>query len=107
MTDPLEVGDYVLATKWNDGSPCDHFCIGFLAGYTWHNRYDILDNSGKLFRGNGFRRAERITAEEGKALLRIFPEIANKPGRSLWWHLASLRELPEVEQPLLHETNEL
>lgn len=107
MTDPLEVGDYVLATKWDDGSPCDHFCVGFLSGYTWHNRYDIVDNNGKLFRGNGFRRAERITAEEGNALLRIFPEIANKPGRSLWWHLDTLRGKPEPFDPCIPLQEEL
>ena len=27
---PLVRGDYVLATKYADGDPRDHFCVGFL-----------------------------------------------------------------------------
>lgn len=103
----LEIGDYVLATKWDDGSPCDHFCVGFLSGYTWHNRYHVVDGNGELFRGNGFRRVERITREEGEKLLGIFPEIANKPGRSLWWHLGTLRSNPNPFDPCSPSEEEL
>ncbi len=29
LTDLLCVGDYVLATKYHDGNPQDHWCVGF------------------------------------------------------------------------------
>lgn len=89
----LEIGDYVLATKWGDGDPCDQFCVGFVSGFLNKStlRYDIVDGDGNLFRGNGFRRAEKITAEEGEELLKIFPKIANQPGPSLWDHLNRIR----------------
>jgi len=86
-----DIGDYVLATKHNDGDPCDHFFVGFVSGYTWHHRYIIVDNDGNSQRGNGFRRAERITADEGRQLVEMIPEIGDKRGPSVWWHLAKIR----------------
>lgn len=97
----LKKGDYVLATKYDDGSPCDHFCVGFFLGYTDHKprRLDIVDGKGNLFRGNGFRRAEVITEEEGRKLLAIFPEIGDRPGPSLWWHLGKIRGVVDPPDP--------
>lgn len=89
------VGDYVLATKYNDGDPCDHFYVGFVAGYTWHNRYLIVDNDGNNQRHNGFRRVERITADEGRQLVEMMPEIGDKQGPSVWWHLCQIRGIGE------------
>lgn len=67
----LKKGDYVLASKYDDGHLGDNWCVGWFVGMTEHDepRYDIIDNSGNLFRGNGFRRAERITPYVGKALI--------------------------------------
>jgi len=91
----VDIGDYVLATKYFDGSPMDHFAVGFCAGYFENYasgiRYDIINSTGKPFRGNGFRRAEKITVDEGTRLLKLFSKIGGKPGKSLWWHLARLR----------------
>jgi hypothetical protein len=99
---PLQKGDYVLATKYDDGDPCDQFCVGFyrnpLTQYT-KVRHDIVDSDGNLFRGNGFRRAEVITQEEGSALIALFPEISDKPGKSLWWHLGTIRGVPNPYDP--------
>jgi hypothetical protein len=98
----LKEGDYVLATKYDDGDPCDQFCVGFyrnpLTQYT-KVRHDIVDSDGNLFRGNGFRRAEVITQEEGSALIALFPEISDKPGKSLWWHLDTIRGVPNPYDP--------
>lgn len=91
----LKQGDYVLATKYDDGDPCDHFCIGFLQGILrkgFHIRYDVVDGDGNLFRGNGFRRVEKITSEEGTAMLAIFPKISDRPGPSVWEHLNQIRQ---------------
>lgn len=101
---PLQKGDYVLATKWHDGSPCDPFCIGFYAE-KWSSetgnliRHDVVDGGGTPFYRNGFRRAEAITEEEGKALIALIPEIGDKPGRSLWWHLDCIRGVPNPYDP--------
>jgi hypothetical protein len=88
-----DVGDYVLATKYDEGDPCDHFVVGFVSGYTDHTppRYMIVDNEGHNQRCNGFRRAERITETEGRMLVEIFPQIGDKIGPSVWWHLSKIR----------------
>lgn len=91
MEEPT-IGDYVLATKYQDGDPCDHFCVGFLMGYdTKKGRYMVVDHDGNLFRSNGFRRAEKISPEEGRKIVEIMPTIENIPGLSLWAHLEEIR----------------
>lgn len=83
----LEVGDYVLATKWNDGDPEDHWVVGTYTGMlpkVTGDRYMVADAEGNPFRGNGFRRAQKISAERGRWLLEHMKEIENS-GRSLWW----------------------
>lgn len=89
----VAIGDYVLSTKWSDGDPCDHFYIGFVSGYTNHKpaRYMVTDGAGNEQRGNGFRRAEVITGDEGRKLVGISKEIGDKVGPSLWWHLREIR----------------
>lgn len=93
----LKKGDYVLATKYDDGDPCDHFCVGFYRDPLVKGtniRHNIVDSDGNLIRGNGFRRAEVITKEEGEALVALMPKIGDKPGKSLWWHLDMIRGVP-------------
>jgi hypothetical protein len=93
------IGDYVLATKWSDGDPCDHFCIGFVSGITEHGRFLVVDNEGINQRGNGFRRAESIDPEEGRQLVDLMPSTADKRGRSVWWHLGIIRGEAFPENP--------
>jgi hypothetical protein len=96
----IAIGDYVLATKYSDGDPCDHFCVGFVKEIiTTHSphRYDVVDSDGKSFRGNGFRKASKITQQEGEILVNMFPIIGDKPGRSIWWHLRQIRK--EINKP--------
>jgi hypothetical protein len=82
------VGDYVLATKYGDGHPQDHWCVGFYAGLTNPEkydppRYDVVDGEGKNFRGNGFRRIKKITPERGAWMLKHAKDI-ELSGRSVW-----------------------
>lgn len=67
---PLQPGDYVLATKYRDGDPGDHFYVGFFKEVYMHCgtqvRYIIVDDEGKSPRANGFRRCERIAPKLGK-----------------------------------------
>jgi len=81
-----DYGDFVLATKYSDGDPKDEWCVGFLLSMTDHNppRYNIVDSDGKLFRGNGFRKAKKISAKRGAWLLENKSSI-ELGGRSLWW----------------------
>ncbi len=92
------VGDYVLATKYSDGDPGDHFAVGWLKEIYDHygqRRYIVVDAAGKSFRANGFRRCETITADRGDWLVKHFREIEARPlriaddgetliGKSVW-----------------------
>jgi hypothetical protein len=88
----LQIGDYVLATKWHDGDPCDHFVVGYLKQILPYNppRYDVCDSEGKSFRGNGFRRAEKITQEEGTFMLSQVEYLSNNPSESQTSYLGGL-----------------
>jgi hypothetical protein len=91
----IKINDYVLATKYSDGDPRDHFCVGFVKEIMNNYnpaRYDVVDSGGKSFRGNGFRRVMKIKKEEGERLVALFPLIGDKPGKSVWWHLRQIRK---------------
>ena len=93
----LVKGDYVLATKFSDGDPCDHFYVGFFREML-DDRYLVEDEKGELARRGGFRRCERISQEVGNALVSIMPIIGDKPGKSVWWwrrHVKYMRWLKE------------
>lgn len=87
----LAEGDYVLATKYTDGDPQDHWCVGFYAGITAPHydppRFDVVDGDGKQFRGNGFRRVEKIAPERGAWMLQHARDI-ELSGLSVW-HFAT------------------
>jgi hypothetical protein len=87
----LAEGDYVLATKYRDGDPQDHWCVGYYAGITAPHydppRFDVVDGEGKQFRGNGFRRVEKITPERGAWMLKHARDI-ELSGLSVW-HFAT------------------
>jgi hypothetical protein len=87
MSKPNEpqIGDYVIATKYSDGDPCDGWAVGFLAGMTSHAepRYDVVDGDGKSFRAGGFRRARRIAGSTGKKILAL-GDAMQYSGRSVW-----------------------
>jgi hypothetical protein len=71
-------GSYVLATKYNDGDPGDHYAVGYLNSPLDHfgqKRYIVVDNNGKPFRANGFRRCEEITDSEGRWLIEHFHDF--------------------------------
>ena len=84
----VSIGSYVLATKYSDGDPMDHWAIGVYSGINalHYNppRYSVVDDEGNNFRGNGFRRIKKISAERGKWLLERASSIESS-GCSLWW----------------------
>lgn len=83
MKSTPQSGDYVLATKWHDGDPGDHFAIGIYS-HLHGDRHYVLDSDGKQFRANGFRRAEVISRARGEWLLSKIKEI-EEGSRSVWW----------------------
>ena len=90
----LSTGDYVLATKYKDGDPQDHWYVGFLDLVSIRGdgiRYYVKDNNGKLFRRNGFRWVKRINPNEGRWPLEHKEEI-EMSGLSLWEWLTLLRQ---------------
>jgi hypothetical protein len=89
MSEIPKQGDYVFATKYSDGDPSDQWCVGFYDGFR-HDRHFVVDGDGKQFRGNGFRKAAKITAEEGVWLLDVGPRLeGSPPGVNLWDMLAA------------------
>jgi len=44
----VKIGDYVLATKYIDGDPCDQWCIGFVSEH-WPSkkRWLVRDSEGE------------------------------------------------------------
>ena len=93
MNEKLKMGDYVLATKYHDGSPLDNFAIGFYSGIVpLTKRYLVIDEDGKYLRRSGFRRVEKITESEGQQLLSLFPDISDKHGPTLWSYLKRIRK---------------
>ena len=74
----MQKGDYVLATKYADGDPGDQYAVGFFDSMLpkmGGDRYMVVDNGGKQFRGNGFRRCEPITDAEGRWMIERFPHF--------------------------------
>ena len=101
----MQKGDYVLATKYSDGDPGDQWAVGFF-DRTELDRYYVTDESGKQFRGNGFRNVQKITKEEGDYLLKHKEEIESSD-KSLWYHLKAAQEeikYKETSRKLADET---
>lgn len=100
----LKVGDYVVATKYSDGDPGDHFCVGYYAGSYDHygqTRHLVNDPEGNSFRHNGFRRSSRVGRERGEWMVANFPLIERlKDQFSVWhWWRAPWWELHRAASP--------
>jgi len=87
-TKPIAIGDYVLATKYNDGDPKDGWAIGWVGSITNHFnsiRYIIVDATGTVIgRANGFRRAKRISWEKGAWIVNHATAIEKWYSYSMW-----------------------
>jgi hypothetical protein len=64
----VKKGDYCLATKYLDGDPLDHWCVGFYDRKEY-GRHFVVDMLGNQFRGNGFRKVAKISREMGDFFL--------------------------------------
>lgn len=79
----IEKGDYVLATKYADGCPQDHFAVGFFSEMLREDRFVVVDDKGVPFRASGFRRVAKISAGCGAFIVDHMREIECSD-RSLW-----------------------
>jgi hypothetical protein len=98
MAQVLKQGDYVLATKYRSGDPLDHWCVGFFLGMNSQHelRFDIVDANGNIFRGNGFKRAKKISKEKGTLLLAHSLQI-EWSGKSVWYWERNIKKLIKGE----------
>lgn len=64
----MKHGEYVIATKYSDGSCKDQWCIGYFDRYE-NKRYYVINSEGKQFRSNGFRRCEVIDTNIAKFII--------------------------------------
>ena len=107
----LSKGDYVLATKYRDGDPGDHFCVGFYDRTYEHggtDRHLVVDTSGNQFRANGFRRIARIGPRRGSWIVRHLKHITRMQDRFSVWHWyhapwTELEAIPPDPSPLIHK----
>jgi len=95
-TNKIIPGDYVLATKFDDGDPCDRFAVGFFREMLSDN-YLVEDKNGQLFSRNGFSRCEKICQRVGNTLVAAMPFIGDRQGKSLWWWRRHVGELDCIE----------
>ncbi|MEN6379130.1 MAG: hypothetical protein ABFD15_06085 [Methanofastidiosum sp.] len=98
MNKQLTPGDYVLATKYSDGDPKDHFAIGFFSEilkYKSGDRYIVIDSEGKEFRRNGFRRCEKISQRIGKILIDNIC-IIEQGCASVWYWRHHAKQLEKI-----------
>ena len=72
-TTPIALGDYVLASHWEDADPQDAWRVGFVCQLilTWNEptRYVVGTKDGIKIDRRQYRYAKKITAEEGQEWL--------------------------------------
>ena len=80
MSEKIEHGDYVVATKWSDGDLGDQYCVGFYdKAILDGDRHLVLDApEGNQFRNNGFRRVQKITHDQGVFIIKAFQKFDDR-----------------------------
>ncbi len=90
-------GDYILATKWSDGDPGDHWAVGFF-DHMLGERFIVVDSEGQPFRANGFRKVKKISTDRGAWVLAHAKEI-ELSGRSVWgWLRRPMNPKPSMSR---------
>jgi hypothetical protein len=102
MTEIRE-GDYVLATKYNDGDPGDAWAVGFYHGRLGDtDRHLVGGESGpESYRAGGYRRVGLIDRDFGAWLLSVAKALeSSPPGTVNLWGMqeGTCRMLERVER---------
>ena len=79
-------GDYVLATKYDDGMSEDAWAVGFFDELQG-GRYYVKDSGGEQIRAGGYRRCEKVKKSTGAY---IFMEQDRLYLHNLWDLVADL-----------------
>jgi hypothetical protein len=79
------VGDYVLATKYQDGDPGDPWALGFYAGINDRGRHLVKDGTGQLIRAGGYKRVGRVSEAIGRWLLTNADLLERAPSKINLW----------------------
>ena len=90
----MKIGQYVMASKYKDGDPYDGFCVGFFNGMlqkVTEDRYMVVNTKGENYRGNGFRRCQKIAPHEGAYLCQNEELIRQHSPKSVWAWLREYR----------------
>jgi hypothetical protein len=70
---PIELGDYVLATKYSDEDPNDPWRVGFVCKIVVRREgvyYVVGEEDGTCVDKREYRHARKITQEEGNEWLK-------------------------------------
>jgi hypothetical protein len=81
------IGDYVLATKWQDGNSKDHWHVGYFSKED-QGRYFVNDSNGKCVRPSGFRKCQKIHPAIGAYLIENSDAISSIK-LDLWEYIQS------------------
>lgn len=93
---PLYKGDYVVATKYNDGDPMDPHCVGFFDEMTPWGKFRVVDSKGTQYYFGGFKKCERITAKTGAILCQLFKVVSDQRGNSIWYWRRNLKKAQKL-----------
>jgi hypothetical protein len=97
-----KIGDYVLATKYEDGDPGDAWALGLYDGVRDDKgRHYVKDSAGNQLRGNGFRRVARIRKDVGRWLLEVAATQLEHcpPGTVNLWTMLTPRAFDLEQEP--------
>ena len=91
------LGDYVLATKYDDGDPGDPWAVGFYGGLNDGDRHGVKDEAGLwIYGGNRFRRVGRVTAEIGNWLMSNAELLERAPSKINLWGMYDWEFVNEI-----------
>lgn len=86
----MNKGDYVLATRWSDGDPCDPFAVGYFNGMDGDRFMVVRENGDSLGR---FGRCSKISQRVGSLIVKAMPLIGDRAGRSVWFWRRNIKKL--------------
>ena len=78
MISGIDIGDYVLATRWPDEDPNDPWAVGFVVGIHADWGVMVSDHNCKPIQGIGLRwfsNARKISADDGKKIVKEWPRL--------------------------------
>jgi hypothetical protein len=88
----MEKGQYVLATKYDEGLAGDPWTIGFYSEYS-EGCYYVVDPDDDSFQYEGFGRIEKISSKAGRWILANRQQIEAKPHACMYEVMQTVEEV--------------